>query len=62
MISKETIARRMQIRKRMTKGEAHSVYKAIGSKKRMPEISEKKHSKNPEYAKMSIEEYEKKYL
>lgn len=44
-----------------SKGKALAYFKAKVNKKKLPEIGSKPHTKNPEYAKLSIEDYEKKY-
>ncbi len=58
---RKALARRLALRKKMGKGELHSVYKALKHHKKIPHIKDKIYKKNPEYAKLSIEEYESKY-
>jgi len=43
------------------KKEVADYWKAREQKKKMPVLKPKEHKKNPEFAKLSIEEYEKKY-
>lgn len=44
-----------------SKGEALAYFKAKMGKKKLPTLHVKQSQKNPEYAKLSISEYEKKY-
>ena len=44
-----------------SKGEARALFLALKHKKKLPTFERKFRPKDPEYAKMSIEEYEKKY-
>lgn len=56
------MAHKMGYRMRVpSKSAARELFNAKVNKKRLPTIPPMKNHKNPEYAKMSIDEYEKKY-
>ena len=44
-----------------SKSEARTLFKALKNKKKLPTFTRKYKGKNPEFARLSIEEYEKKY-
>lgn len=46
----------------LTKGQLHKVMQAKLNKKKLPSFKPKEHKKDPKFAKMTMEEYEAKYL
>lgn len=44
-----------------SKGESRAIHEAIAKHKKLPTFERKFRPKNPEYARLTIEEYEKKY-
>lgn len=48
-------------RQRMGKKAGEKFYKALVNKKKLPEVKKVERKKNPDYAKLTQEEFEKKY-